>query len=189
MLDEVSDLTSGATYPSRPSSLLNETDDYTDIGPQEIIRDMDNDINEDGVRRRRPPSDIDNNYPSTSRCPDNNNDEAITASSTSSIPNQKSTLNYQDSTDKSENTDNCTNENSENGNVIENMQLLMNENTPNVRPSSTVNSNKNCPPSAKPSNTETIPNDTEFRIKLKYLNDDLKLVKGTPNEAIGDFKK
>lgn len=29
----------------------------------------------------------------------------------------------------------------------------------------------------------------EIRIKLKYLNDDLKLVKGTVNEAIGDFKK
>lgn len=29
----------------------------------------------------------------------------------------------------------------------------------------------------------------EFRIKLKYLNDDMKLVKGTPNENIGDFKK
>lgn len=31
--------------------------------------------------------------------------------------------------------------------------------------------------------------ENEIRIKLKYLNDDLKLVKGTANEAIGDFKK
>ncbi|XP_055908489.1 transmembrane and ubiquitin-like domain-containing protein 1 [Eupeodes corollae] len=29
----------------------------------------------------------------------------------------------------------------------------------------------------------------EFTIKLKYLNDDMKLVKGTPNENIGDFKR
>lgn len=29
----------------------------------------------------------------------------------------------------------------------------------------------------------------EFRIKLKYLNDDMKLVTGSPNENIGDFKK
>lgn len=31
--------------------------------------------------------------------------------------------------------------------------------------------------------------ENEIRIKLKYLNDDLKLVKGTASEAIGDFKK
>lgn len=29
----------------------------------------------------------------------------------------------------------------------------------------------------------------ELTIKLKYLNDDLKIVKGRPNELIGDFKK
>lgn len=29
----------------------------------------------------------------------------------------------------------------------------------------------------------------EFRIKLKYLNDELKLVKAAPEELIGDFKK
>lgn len=29
----------------------------------------------------------------------------------------------------------------------------------------------------------------EFRIKIKYLNDDMKLVTGSPNENIGDFKK
>lgn len=32
-------------------------------------------------------------------------------------------------------------------------------------------------------------NDTEMIIKLKYLNDDLKIVKTRPNESIGDFKK
>lgn len=31
--------------------------------------------------------------------------------------------------------------------------------------------------------------ENEIRIKLKYLNDDLKLVKGSTSEAIGDFKK
>lgn len=32
-------------------------------------------------------------------------------------------------------------------------------------------------------------NGTEIIIKLKFLNDDLKIVKAQPNEAIGDFKK
>ncbi|XP_055849919.1 transmembrane and ubiquitin-like domain-containing protein 1 [Episyrphus balteatus] len=41
---------------------------------------------------------------------------------------------------------------------------------------------------AKKESTPAEKND-EFRIKIKYLNDDMKLVKGTPNENIGDFKK
>lgn len=39
------------------------------------------------------------------------------------------------------------------------------------------------------SETKDIETEREFTIKLKYLNDDLKLVTAKPTEAIGDFKK
>lgn len=35
----------------------------------------------------------------------------------------------------------------------------------------------------------TYSNSDEITIKLKYLNDDLKIVKARTNEPIGDFKK
>uniref|UniRef100_A0A336LTT3 CSON004480 protein n=1 Tax=Culicoides sonorensis TaxID=179676 RepID=A0A336LTT3_CULSO len=38
-------------------------------------------------------------------------------------------------------------------------------------------------------NTKDIENERELTIKLKYLNDDLKLVTAKANEAIGEFKK
>lgn len=42
--------------------------------------------------------------------------------------------------------------------------------------------------STQSATVDTSLNDTEIIIKLKYLNDDLKIVKARPNEAIGDFK-
>lgn len=39
------------------------------------------------------------------------------------------------------------------------------------------------------SNEATYSNNDEITIKLKYLNDDLKIVKARTNEPIGDFKK
>lgn len=39
------------------------------------------------------------------------------------------------------------------------------------------------------SNEATYSNSDEITIKLKYLNDDLKIVKARTNEPIGDFKK
>lgn len=39
------------------------------------------------------------------------------------------------------------------------------------------------------SNEATYSSNDEITIKLKYLNDDLKIVKARTNEPIGDFKK
>lgn len=101
-----------------------------------------------------------------------------------------------DSTDKSENTDNCTNENSENGSFIEDVSQV-DTFTPSIEESTTVEETIQRAPLATAiaqlagggDNSTLEPKETEFRIKLKYLNDDLKLAKGSPSEPIGDFKK
>lgn len=71
--------------------------------------------------------------------------------------------------------ENCTNENNENENISKT----------EIKPSVVVGNGD-----SQPEQQANLDNrDDEFRIKLKYLNDELRLVKGTPNEAIGDFKK
>lgn len=199
ILDEVGDLTSGANY-STNSIMLGADDDTIDTGPEEIIRDMDRDDTvadtTDGLRQRRRPDD-NTTIMTQSLAVDDGPTVATTSaaytaqassSTTTAVPTTSSasigtamaaakpTLIHQDSADKSANTDNCTNENCENGNVIEAMPVVV----PDVRHRVTVSA-------TTPINRNS--GDDEFRIKLKYLNDDLKLVKGTPNEAIGDFKK
>lgn len=85
-----------------------------------------------------------------------------------------------DSTTDTSHAENCSNENNENENISK---------TENRSSSNESKHNDS---------RETVRNTTgsqesdvkqEFRIKLKYLNDELRLVKGSPNEAIGDFKK
>lgn len=62
--------------------------------------------------------------------------------------------------DNSASTENCSNENSENEQI-----------------------------SKTRSSTDTkTTNDSEFTVKLKYLNDDVKIVKAKPNEALKEFK-
>lgn len=208
ILDEVGDLTSGATY-STNSIMLRADDDTLDTGPEEIIRDMDRDdttasSSSDGLRRRQRPDD---NITTATQSPPSPIDEepiiattstytaAATVASSSSMPVAvattsaaigvaKPTLSHQDSADKSANTDNCTNENCENGNVIEAMPV----DVPQVR-HRTIAAASAAASTTTTMSTHRNSGDDEFRIKLKYLNDDLKLVKGTPNEAIGDFKK
>ena len=138
-----------------------------DEGPQEIIREMDNDTTDDGLRRRR----IEAGSPEQHEV------------DRTSIPNQHG----DDSTD---NIDNCTNENSENGNVVENISLLETDNqTTTTSSTSRELATKSSIVSTESCSSDLIQKENEFRIKIKYLNDDLKLVKGTPSEQIGDFKK
>lgn len=86
------------------------------------------------------------------------------------------------------NTENCANENSENGNIFE--DIPVGSSTEAASSSPPMSRNQFVAPPQ--SNIRTTTNSRiidEFRVKLKYLNDDLKLVKGSPDEAIGDFKK
>lgn len=62
--------------------------------------------------------------------------------------------------DNSASTENCSNENSENEQIS--------------KTRSTTDTNAT--------------NDNEFTVKLKYLNDDVKIVKAKPNEALKEFK-
>lgn len=165
ILDEVGELTTSGTFTQR----------NRDQEQIEILREMDRD-DMDGIRHRRVtnPANLTGNdmlAPATSSTSSNLSSNSAKAS--------KSRLNHQDSTDKAANTENCTNENSENGNVFEDLPYDSSE--PAVAE----------PVTATPieSSQQIESKESEFRIKLKYLNDDLKLVKGCPNEFIGDFKK
>lgn len=176
ILDEVGELTTGG------STFTQANRDQEQI---EIIREMDRD-DTDGIRHRRTTATI----ATQSNLTDNDSSEAltsVTATSSSGYTSTtnlaaaapKSRLNHQDSTDKAANTENCTNENSENGNVFEDLPYDATDTTA-AEPTVVA------PVDSAPQIEST---GTEFRIKLKYLNDELKLVKGCPNEFIGDFKK
>lgn len=169
ILDEVGELTTGGTFAQR----------NRDQEQIEILRDMDRD-DTDGIRHRRATTQVNSTENDVGA-----NDEVIPPATSSSHTSAnvaatatKSRLNHQDSTDKAANTENCTNENSENGNVFEDL------------PYDSADRNAEPVVAAPVAITQQIQSkESEFRIKLKYLNDELKLVKGCPNEFIGDFKK
>lgn len=181
ILDEVGELTAGST-------LTQENRDDEQI---EIIREMDRD-DTDGIRHRRTTATIG----TQSNLTDNDTSDisttttttAATSSSSTYTPTNlaavasKSRLNHQDSTDKAANTENCTNENSENGNVFEDLPYDATDGSAARAAEPAVAAPVDNAPQIESTGTE-------FRIKLKYLNDELKLVKGCPNEFIGDFKK
>lgn len=179
ILDEVGELTTGG------STFTQANRDQEQI---EIIREMDRD-DTDGIRHRRTTATI----ATQSNLTDNDSSETltpVTATSSSAYTSTtnlaaaapKSRLNHQDSTDKAANTENCTNENSENGNVFEDLPYDATDTTAAIAAAPTVTAPVDSAPQIESTGTE-------FRIKLKYLNDELKLVKGCPNEFIGDFKK
>lgn len=166
ILDEVGDLTAGSTFSQR----------NRDQEQIEILREMDRD-DMDGIRHRRNATQT---TTSDEAVPATSSSHTSTHSTTTTAATSKSRLNHQDSTDKAANTENCTNENSENGNVFEDLPYEPSDPdaVPAVVPAIAVNSEP-----------QIDSKESEFRIKLKYLNDELKLVKGCPNEFIGDFKK
>lgn len=93
-----------------------------------------------------------------------------------------------ESDNETTNSDNCSNENNENTNITRTMSPNKVEN--NSTPSSSQSETKeslNAPETPEPSVPQL--NEIEMRIKLKYLNDDLKIVIAQPNEALGEFKK
>uniref|UniRef100_A0A0K8TPK1 Putative transmembrane and ubiquitin-like domain-containing protein 2 n=1 Tax=Tabanus bromius TaxID=304241 RepID=A0A0K8TPK1_TABBR len=146
----------------------------SDSGPQRIIEDMDNPDTAEGLRRRRLAF-----YENEGRLQSENSDGGSNSQHQSDLSDhmpriRRENLNIQTENDvDSSHAENCSNENNENESKsqIDNVKPVI---VTNIEPT----------PSAP---TET--KEDEFRIKLKYLNDELRLVTGTPNEAIGDFKK
>lgn len=110
---------------NREPEIFQQNNDSPELGPEEIIQEMDHDVSEtDGLRRRR--VDYFNGSPTEL----NSGNESV--------------------------------------------------------PVETVNSDKKDDSNEIQEKSKI---ENEIRIKLKYLNDDLKLVKGSTSEAIGDFKK
>lgn len=144
-----------------------------DSGPEEIIFEMDHD--NDSLRHRRPMATA--TTPPTPTSPEATTTSTPSTSIDVSSGLDRSILNV-NNTDNRTNTENCTNENCENGNVIE-------ENINSSMPSS-IDSPTQTITTISKTKKNNIAN--EFRIKLKYLNDELKLVTGNPMEPIGDFK-
>lgn len=109
----------------------------------------------------------------------------------SSRPDGAATIRRSDSTDLAANTENCTNENSENGNVFDEGARSVDGAPTLVSQSGSSSGGGDAGGSGSVAPTVPVPRErgVEFRIKLKYLNDEMKLVKAAPEELIGDFKK
>lgn len=175
ILDEVGDIQAGANYANVPRTLATFRPTPS-AGPQEIIRDMDTDRT-DGIRHRRVAT---NSLPTQT---------ANASSSTHDDEAAALVIPPHNSEDKIANTDNCTNENNENGNVIEDIALETTIGAPFSQVTSATPRTVETQLISCTSGDGSDGRENEFRIKLKYLNDDLKLVKGCPSETIGDFKK
>lgn len=148
------------------NNLLVQNDNETD--QQRIVNDMDNTDTAEGLRRRRVAF-----YAHDNPSAESPNDATTNIDEGRSV---RQDLNLQ--TGDSAHADNCSNENNENENISKSEENRM-QGEP-LKPTKAT-----APPIAEPENELN----EEFRIKLKYLNDDLRLVKGCPNEEIGDFKK
>lgn len=172
ILDEVNGITSGATYHIQRQDDTFDTDLIEDDA-QEIIREMDREPSEndavigdgllaDGIRHRRM-----NNV---------RGDDVIAAAapttSTATAPQRV------------QRTSNIVDDEPHIYPVIDEVATNATSTTAPV-----TDNNDGIAPVASGSDTNDTVFGDELTIKLKYLNDDLKIVKARPNEAIGDFKK
>lgn len=177
LLDDVanyaySTATIQSTQPVNASSVASpeqENFDITNSGPQAIIREMDDNTN--GSDNNGRSIDLTDGLRRRRHI---NIEESISPNNSPITTSSPLTSNN----DNSDNTDNCTNENNENGNVFDEILPTVPRSISIIEPQE--NTIRNC---------LSLPKENEFRIKLKYLNDDLKLTSGKPSEAIGDFKK
>lgn len=184
ILDEVNGITSGAHYHAQRQAEDLEAE-LMDDEAREIIREMDRDINESnaGLRRRL------NVYPGRD---EDDEEEQITSNiipsnSTQSVPTadvipvQSTSELHVDRTETDGNVQVATTSNSADETEAK-----------KSRDECTVDGNESTQSQNTVSN-ESLQSDLTFgdelTIKLKYLNDDLKIVKARPNEPIGDFKK
>lgn len=167
ILDEVNGITSGATYHIQRQELPFDAD-FSDDDAQAIIQEMDRDgLLADGVRYRRTNNVRDDDVaaaaePTTST--------AATATPASAAPHRM------------QRTSNIVDDEPHIYPVIDEVPTIATAATDNY------NYDGNASIASGSDTNDTVFGD-ELTIKLKYLNDDLKIVKARPNEAIGDFKK
>lgn len=190
ILDEVNGITSGATYHTQ------QQDDNLDVDlmedeTQEIIRDMDRDIDRDreqndtefgdGLRHRRLNVSLETD--ASSEMPTAVITSATTTSSTSTNLIRRLSQGTNSGT-----VDDVLHINP----VIDRSPSTSTNPTNNIDETDEVYASSNpieCIAQASNTIETNATYGDEITIKLKYLNDDLKIVRARPNEAIGDFKK
>lgn len=183
ILDEVNGITSGATYHIQRQDDTFDTD-LIDDDAQEIIREMDRDSNEndavigdgllvDGIRHRR----------SNNMRGERGDDVGVAATPTTSTAAQHRMPRSSNSVDDEPHI----------YPVIDEVPIVATaptgHNNDDHSDGTRTEVNERTVPVASGSITSDHVFGDELTIKLKYLNDDLKIVKARPNEAIGDFKK
>ncbi|XP_031632918.1 transmembrane and ubiquitin-like domain-containing protein 1 [Contarinia nasturtii] len=167
ILDEMN----GITYQSPPPQQDENIDDDSVIEEetQEIIREMDREPNnlfenQSGLRNRRTNTVTGNNNNTTSN---NNNVDPIGISTdrvdTAAVNTARTGCDTENRTNGSTTIPEEDVQSTSVGGAVENISSASNE--------------------------ATYSSSDEITIKLKYLNDDLKIVKARTNEPIGDFKK
>lgn len=178
ILDEVSGFTSGVHY-NNPTDLL-ETD-VNEEEAQAIIREMDSGVHtQEGLRQRRLAFFRNISGSNWTTAPSSATSSPATGPSTSTNATVPTVPSSSEPTAARPVADNQTADATialevKNGG----------EAAPTAVSSTDSIDNASSPPDNDP---EQIFGD-ELTIKLKYLNDDLKIVKGRPSELIGDFKK
>lgn len=159
ILDEVSGFTTGVHYNNTPGDTIDV--ELIDEEAQAIIRDMDSGVHtQEGVRQRR--------LAFFQNLADNNDHTATAATASTSdtaVPVVTTT---------SSSSANISMSNP----VVKPIALCADEKIDDIANAASPSDN----------NSEHEFGD-ELTIKLKYLNDDLRIVKGRPSELIGDFKK
>lgn len=183
ILDEVNGITSGATYHIQRQDDSFDAD-LVDDDAQEIIRDMDREPSEsdapvngdgrwsrlvDGVRHRRPNSVMRGERGDETSTPTTSTAAQQQMGRSSIVDDEPHIYPVIDDVPTATAAANDNNDDRIDGTRIE----LRERTAPIASGSDTI---------------ETVFGD-ELTIKLKYLNDDLKIVKARPNEPIGDFKK
>ncbi|XP_055322163.1 transmembrane and ubiquitin-like domain-containing protein 2 [Sitodiplosis mosellana] len=165
ILDEMN----GITYQSPPQTDENIDDSVIEEETQEIIREMDREPNSlfentSGLRNRRTNTGNNNNTSNTN----NNVDQRSPSPDTDTVLSSLASSSSSSSSTSSGTTSTPT--------TVEEM----------AESTSVAVDAEN---TSSASNEATYSSSDEITIKLKYLNDDLKIVKARTGEPIGDFKK
>lgn len=184
ILDEVNGITSGATYHvQRQDDQLDS--DLMEEETQEIIQEMDRDIDidsdvpyaGDGLRRRRRQlTDAHSNAGST---------ESEPVASTSTTGGRRHSQSTSSSVDDEPQIYPVRESAANTPSAVASDEA---DGTPKAQPVSTSKLNETAFVGSSNNHPDTKLGN-ELTIKLKYLNDDLKVVKARPHEPIGDFKK
>lgn len=181
ILDEVSGFTTGVHYNNTPADTIDV--ELVDEEAQAIIREMDNGVHtQEGVRQRRLAffqNMADNNSSS--------NSTAASASTSATPATTASTIETHSTTSVAATVTATPTASSTGDDPVAKANEKCDDEIAAVATNTVESSSNN---TASSSDHDAVHEyGDELTIKLKYLNDDLKIVKGRPSELIGDFKK